>query len=113
VSERSEGIVASWRTSKGNAAMATRFLWRVFAPFEFVVTVLVGLLLYLGGALCFAACVFLKEWGGLFERAVVLAAHRFRGPILNSANERVGAPSLPTKSARVPVGSGRLSSWLN
>jgi hypothetical protein len=89
--------------------MATRFLWMVFAPFEFVVTVLVGLLLYLGVALYFAACLFLKEWGGLFERAVVLAAHRFRvGP-----NERVGAPSLSKESARVPVGSGRLSSWLN
>ena len=104
----------SERTSKGNSATATRFLWMVFAPFEFMVTVLVGVLLYLGGALYFAACVFLKELGGLFERAVVLAAHRFRvGPILSATNEKRTAAPLSEAAARGPVGRGGFHSWLN
>jgi hypothetical protein len=61
----------------------------VFGLFEFVVTVLVGLLLYLGGALYFAACVYMAALSGLFERASALAVQRFRvGELLSSKNER-------------------------
>jgi len=96
------------------APLAVRLFWMVLAPIEFVGTVLIGALLYLGGALYFAANVYLKTVSGLFERAVALAVHRFRiGPIFSSAEERDVAPTHSETSVLDPVGRGRFHSWLN
>jgi len=79
-------------------------------------TVLVGMFLYLGGALYFAASVYLKAVGDLFERAVALARHRFRvGPAFSGGyvKEMGAAPSLHEASSLGPVGRGRFHSWLN
>jgi len=100
----------SWRTSKGNSAMATRFLWRVFAPVEFIVTVVGGVPLYL----CRVVFIYLNALRGLFENAATVFVLRFRvGRISSSLDQRASAPPLSEASARGPVGRGRLSSWLN
>jgi hypothetical protein len=98
--------------NKQNTGSATRFLWMILAPFEFIAMILIGVPLYLG----LAAVIFLSALRGLFERAVALAVHRFRtGPILSSANESTTAPPPPLSEApaRGPVGRGRFYSWPN
>jgi hypothetical protein len=97
------------KMSEQNIGSATRLLWMVLAPIEFVATVLGGLLLYL----CLAFVIFLNASRGLFERAVTLAIYRFRvGPILSSANEGKTAPPSEAPACG-PVGRGRFHSSLN
>ena len=83
--------------------LATRLPWMIFAPVEFAVTVLVGVFLYLGAALYFAAYTYVTALGGLFDRAVALARHRFRvGPIFSGGyvKEMSAAPPGSRKSPR-------------
>ncbi len=94
--------------------MATRLLWMVVAPFEFAATVLVGVLLYFGGTLYFAACIYFRELSGLFERAAALAVQRFRvGRVFSSTNGKKTTPPVSEVLPRGPVGLGRFHSWLN
>jgi hypothetical protein len=93
-----------------------RLLWRIFAPFEFAVTVGVGVVLYLFGALYFAACIFETAVGGLFKRASALFVQRFRtGRVFASANGKMEAP--PSLSEIVARQGGpaqrRSTSWVN
>lgn len=91
---------------------ATRLLWMVFAPFEFVVTIAVAVLLYLGVAIL----LYLGALWSSLKRAVTLAVHRFRvGPILSSADESTTAtmPPLFEAPTRGPAGRGRFHSSLN
>lgn len=100
----------SGRARKGDSGIATRLLWMIFSPFEFAVSILVGVPLFLGWAII----IYLKACGGLFERAVNLLVWRFRiGPISSSRNERKTAPPLATISTRDQVGRENFASWLN
>src|SRR6266850_1428140 len=106
------GDVRGHFAKRGARGTAPRIPWMLCAPFEFAAIVLMGGLLYAGGALYFAACIWLKTVSGLFGRAVALAAHRFRvGP--GSREERnTPTPHLfAEESALGPVGRGRFHSW--
>ncbi len=82
----------------------------VFAPFEFVVTILVGVFLYLA---C-AVFIYLNALRGLFERAVTLIVLRFRvGRVFSSADEKREAPPLSEIAAHRADGEERFRSWLN
>jgi hypothetical protein len=102
------------RTLKEDSTLATRIPWMIFAPFEFAVTVLVGIVLYVAGALYFAACVFLAALRGLFNRASVLFVQRFRKGRIFSSGGKTGALSLSEIVAR-RAGDARTRShsWLN
>ena len=87
----------------------------VFAPFEFTVTVLVAVLLYLGGALYFAGCIYVTAVGGLFKRAASLFTTRFRiGRVSSVADGEMARLSL-AEIAAARHGQDRSSShsWLN
>jgi hypothetical protein len=74
--------------SEQNTSRVTRFLWMVFSPFEFIVTILMAALLYLG----VAVFLYLDALCGALKRAAVLLVWRFRvGPIVNSASESMPA----------------------
>ncbi len=109
------GHALSGRASKGNSAIATHLFWTAFAAFEFVVTVFLGMLLYLGGALYFAARVYVLALGGLVKRASALAVHRFRdGRVFASASGGKTTPAFSEIAARhVQAGQRRSRSWLN
>jgi hypothetical protein len=90
--------------------MATRLLWMVFAPFEFLLMIIGGAFLYL----IWAALIYLDALRGLFERAIALAVLRFRaGRISSLTNGRNTTSPLPEASAHGPVERGSFHSWLN
>jgi hypothetical protein len=90
--------------------MLARCAWMVFAPFEFIVTVLVGAILYLG----WAAFIYLKALRDLFGRAVALIMLRFRvGGVFGRAGEKSSEPPISGGFARDLGERGRLDSWLN
>jgi len=106
----------SRRTRAERCGMGERIVWRFFAPFEFAVTVIVGVLLYVGGALYFAAYIYLTAVSGLFKRASALVVQRFRvGRVFDSGKS--GAPSSLSEivaARRAEQGhAGRSGSWLN
>jgi hypothetical protein len=107
--------MVSGRAREKGIKLSARLPWMVFAPFEFIVTVLMGVLLYLVGALYFAACVFLAALSGLFKRACALAVQRFRtGRVFARKNGAMGAPLLSEIVARrAESGQRRPTSWLN
>ncbi len=107
--------MVSERASKENIATATRLFWVVFALVEFTVTVLVGALLYLGGALWFAATVYVLALREMVKRASALAMHRFRaGSVFASANGEKTTPAFSEIAARhAQAGRHRPRSWLN
>jgi len=107
--------MVSERASKENTATAMRLFWVVFALVEFTVTVLVGALLYLGGALWFAARVYVLALGELIKRASALAMHRFRaGSVFASANREKTSPAFSEIAARyAQAGQHRSRSRLN
>ena len=97
--------------------LVERLLWRIFAPFEFTVTVGVGVMLYLFGALYFAGCIFVTALGGLFRRAIALLGQRFRkGRVYaTAATGKMGAPPSLSEivARRAKSGRSRSHSWLN
>jgi len=94
--------------------LAERIGWGFFAPLEFCVTVLIGMLLYLGGALYFAAAIYLKALCGLLRRARALAVQRFRAGRV-CADGKMAALSLSEIAAARRTGEQRrhAASWLN
>jgi hypothetical protein len=89
--------------------LAERLLWMVFAPFEFIVMILGGVLLFL----FWAVLLYLKALRGLFDRAVTLIVHRFRvGRISSSLDEKRAVPPVSETLARGPQLRAR-ASWLN
>jgi hypothetical protein len=93
--------------------------WKFFASFEFAATVVVGALLYLAGAVFFAARVYLTALAGLFGRAVIL--WRVRGQpdwkeklAAATPNAKLGpGQSLSEAPPCGAVGRGRSSSRVN
>jgi hypothetical protein len=94
-----------------------RLFWRIFAPFEFTLTVGVGMVLYLFGALYFACCIFVTALGGLFRRASALLGQRFgKGRVYAAAaTGKMGAPPSLSEiiARRAGVTRQRSNSWLN
>ena len=85
------------------------FLGRMFfASFELAATILIVAPLYLCGALYFAACIFLGQLRGLFERAIAIWCVRV-APTSQSVNANETSPTATCG----PVGRGRFESWLN
>lgn len=94
----------------GNSAYGARLAWMIFAPFEFIVTLLGGVLLFL----FLAAFLYLKALRGLFERAVILIVHRFRvGRFSSSLDEKRAVPPVSETLARSPERRAGSCSWLN
>jgi hypothetical protein len=96
----------SERVQRDTLSMA-RVAWMIFAPFEFAVMVLGGVLLYLP----WAVFIYLDALRGLFERAVTLIVLRFRVGRISSVT-RTAAP-LSEAPARGPAGRRHFRSWLN
>ncbi len=104
----------SERTCEGETGIAARIPWMIFAPFEFAVTIIVGVLLYLFVASYFAACLFVTATSDLFDRACALIVLRFRvGRVVTSTNGRKEAPPLSEIAAHRADGEERFRSWLN
>jgi len=96
---------------KRDPGMAMRTLWAVFAPFEFIVTVLAGVLLFL----LQAALIYFDALRGMLGRAFALLVWRFRvGPISSSASGgKTSPPFSEVASRRESVGRRQVGSWLN
>jgi hypothetical protein len=104
--------VVSERTCEREVGLAERFLWMLFAPFEFIITILVGVPLFL----CQAALIYLRALRSLFVRAAIVFILRFRtGRIFRPADKEAHTPpTMVSESiARGPFGLGRFNSWLN
>jgi len=99
-----------WDGSEANSRASVRLFLMVLAPFEFVIMVLGGALLYLFQA----AFLYFGALCSLFRRACALFMLRFtRGRVFTSASGK--NPTLPPAETwpRRAVGRGRASSWLN
>lgn len=99
--------------SKQKDSGIRRVSWTFLACFEFAATILIGVLLYLCGAIYCAARVFLNESRGLFVRGGHLWRIRV-GLASPSVKAEQPSPTPPTEPATCgPVGRGRFESWLN
>ena len=94
--------------SEPRVTFVERFLWMIWAPFEFAATVLIGIPLYL----VWVVLIYLKGLRGLFTRGAALFVLRFRvGRVRDS---------LCARGAAAASGDGRPQfphtprpSWLN
>ncbi|MGC1486148.1 MAG: hypothetical protein WA789_20345 [Candidatus Acidiferrum sp.] len=88
----------------------------VLASLEFAATFVVGVPLFLGGALYFALTIFVREFVDMYVRAASLWRARVR--IADSASAlRTAVASVdaakPAAGSMLSEGQGRFRSWLN
>jgi hypothetical protein len=97
--------------SKRDSTVVTRFLWMIFAPFEFIAMILIGVPLYL----VWSVLLYLDALRGLFDGAVTVLVLRFRvGRIAHAPDEeKAAAPFSYPRRAATGKGQKRLASWLN
>src|SRR5712692_3932447 len=80
--------------------------WMIFAPVEFIV-------IYLGGAIYFAGCIYVMALGGLARRASSLLAARFQTGRISCEWRKMAPLSLSEiAAARSEQGQERTASWL-
>ena len=99
------GLIVSTKRSRNTE----RFMWMLWAPFEFAITIIIGVPLYFA----WAVFVYLRGLRGLFARSATLLALRFRvGRVCDSLSAR-GEMVAASEVRRPQLTHAPRPLWLN